>query len=168
MGNIFYHHLYLHHLPYPSPSTSFGSIIIISGTFFVFKIPFFICIFAFDHDIPLEIVSFYFLQPPHMMHPKDRNPFLIALFIGGKRVEGNFNTLSSLYFKGRSDVSMERVRNYIRSWESAYLFISIASYLRYAHLDYNWELDSSISRWALDVGYFREWWLCEDEYEWEE
>ena len=71
--NIFYHHLY--HLPYPSPSTSFGSIIIISGTFFVFKSTLFICIFAFNHVIPLEILSCYFLQPPHTMHPKDRNPF---------------------------------------------------------------------------------------------
>ena len=71
--NIVYHHLY--HLTYPSPSTSFGSIIIISGTFFVFKSTLFICIFAFNHIILFEIISFYFLQPPHTLHPKDRNPF---------------------------------------------------------------------------------------------
>ena len=59
---------------YPSPYTSIGSIIIISGTFFILKSTLFIFIFAFNQVIPLEIVSFYFLQPPHMMHPKDRNP----------------------------------------------------------------------------------------------
>ena len=35
--------------------------------------------------------------------------------MGGKRVEGNSNTLSSLQFEGRSDVYMERVRNYVLS-----------------------------------------------------
>ena len=30
----------------------------------------FISIFAFSQVISLEIVSFYFLQPPHMIHPK--------------------------------------------------------------------------------------------------
>ena len=50
---------------------------------------------------------------------------------------GNSNTLSSLHFHGRSDVSMERVRNYICSCESEDLFIPIASNLRYAHLDHN-------------------------------
>ena len=54
--NIFFHH-HLYHLPNPSSSTSFESIIIISGGAF------------------LEIVSFYFLQPPDTLHPKDRNHF---------------------------------------------------------------------------------------------
>ena len=58
----------------------------------------FICIFDFNHVIPLEIVSFYFLQPPHTLHPKDRNPFAVAFFMAGRRVEGNSNTLSSLHF----------------------------------------------------------------------
>ena len=44
---------------------------------------------------------------------------------------------------------MERVRNYIYSWECKDLFIPIALNPSYAHLDHNWELDSSISRWAL-------------------
>ena len=52
-------HYHLHHLPYPSPSTSLGSIIIISGTFFVFINPLcFISMFSFNKIIPLEIVSF--------------------------------------------------------------------------------------------------------------
>ena len=49
--------------------------VFISGTFFVFKSTLFICIFSFNQVIPLEIVSFYFLQPPHTLHPKDMNPF---------------------------------------------------------------------------------------------
>ena len=61
----------------------------------------FICIFSFNHVIPLEIISFYFLQPPHTLHPKDRNPFTISHFIRGRRVEGNSNTLSSLHFLGK-------------------------------------------------------------------
>ena len=40
-----------------------------------------------------------------------RNPFANALFISGRRVEGNSNALSCLQLKGRSDVPMERVRN---------------------------------------------------------
>ena len=57
----------------------------------------FICIFAFNRVIPLEIVSFYFLQSPRTLHPKDMNPFVLALLIGGRRVEGNSNTLSSIF-----------------------------------------------------------------------
>ena len=52
-------HYHLHHLPYPSSSTSLGSIIIISGTFFDFIIHFVLsAYFAFSQVIPLEIVSF--------------------------------------------------------------------------------------------------------------
>ena len=55
----FHHHLYHFHIPYhPSSSTSFGSIIIISGTSFVFKK-------AFNHVIPLVIVVYLFFWPPH-------------------------------------------------------------------------------------------------------
>ena len=92
-----------------------------------------------------------FLFPSATSHVASQiyESFWIALFTGGRRAEGHSNTLSSLHFEGRSDVSMERVRNYICSWESGDLFIPIASNLRYAHLDHNWGLDSSISRWAL-------------------
>ena len=70
-------------------------------------------IFAFKHVIPLEIVSFILPATSSLCIPKIRNPFASALFIGGRRVEGNYNALGSLHFEGRSDVSMERVRNYI-------------------------------------------------------
>ena len=80
----------------PSSSTSFGRIINISGTFFVFKSIFLTCIFAFNHIIPLYIVSFYSFSHLITMHPKDRKSLFNALFIGGKRVEGNSNALSSL------------------------------------------------------------------------
>ena len=67
-------------------------------------------IFAFNHIIPLDIVSLNFLSTTSNAASKDRNTFAIALFLGGKKVEGNSNTLSSLHFEGRSDESMERVR----------------------------------------------------------
>ena len=61
--------------------------------------------FAFNHIIPLEIVSLNFLSTTLNAASKDRNTFAIALFLGG-----NSNTLSFLHFEGRSDESMERVR----------------------------------------------------------
>ena len=69
-------------------------------------------------------ICFYFLinsiflfssATSHVAFPKDKNPFAIAVFIGGRKVEGNSNTLSNLYFEGRSDGCMERVMNYICS-----------------------------------------------------
>ena len=74
-------------------------------------------IFAFNHVIPLEIVSFISFSHLITLHPKDRNPFENALFIGGRRVEENSNALSCLHFKGMSDVSIKRVRNYKCSLE---------------------------------------------------
>ena len=73
------------------------------------------CILAFNHVIPLDIMSFNFLLVTSHDASQYRNIFAIALFLGGRRVEGNSNALSSLHFEGRSDVSMERVRNYIYS-----------------------------------------------------
>ena len=63
------YHPYHFHL---SLSTSFGRKINISGTFFVFKSILLTCIFAFNHVIPLDIVSFYSFSHLITMHPKDR------------------------------------------------------------------------------------------------
>ena len=95
----------IHHHPY-----HLGAKIIISGTIFVFKSILFTHMFAFNHIIPLDIVSLNFLSTTSNAASKDRNTFAIALFLGGRLVEGNSNTLSSLHFEGRSDESMERVR----------------------------------------------------------
>ena len=80
--------------------------------------------FAFNHIIPLEIVSLNFLSTTLNAASKDRNTFAIALFLGGRKVEGNSNTLSSLHFEGRSDESMERVR-ITSAHESVRIFSSL-------------------------------------------
>ena len=68
----------IHHHPH-----HLGAKIIISGTIFVIKSILFTHIFAFNHIIPLDIVSLNFFQPPQTLHPKIGIP-LQLLFLGGR------------------------------------------------------------------------------------
>ena len=62
-----------------------------------FKFLLFTCIFAFNHVIPFDIVSFYSFSQLITFHPEDRKSLCkCTLFIGGRRVEGDSNVLSSL------------------------------------------------------------------------
>ena len=75
-------------LPFPSiptihhhPHHLGAKKIIISGTTFAFKNPF--CLhtyFAFNHIIPLDIVSLNFFQPPQTLHPKIGIPLQLHFF----------------------------------------------------------------------------------------
>ena len=73
----------IHHHPH-----HLGAKIIISGTIFVFKSILFTHMFAFNHIIPLEIVSLNFFQPPQTLHPKIGIPLQLHSFYEGGKWKG--------------------------------------------------------------------------------